>query len=139
HRNPNLLVCERKLWLIDHGAALYAHHDWRGVDEARTRTPFPLIKQHVMLTRADDLRAADARLSAVFTPETIAGVLARVPEALLLDPSRPGEFATADEARARYAEYLTTRLREPRAWVDEAERARDLARAEPPRPLKARR
>jgi hypothetical protein len=138
-RNPNLMVWDGRLWLIDHGAALYAHHDWRGVDEARTRTPFPLIKQHVMLPRADDLRAADARLSAALTPEVIAGVLERVPEALLMDPTRSGEFATADEARARYVEYLTTRLREPRAWVDEAERARDAARAEPPRALKARR
>src|SRR5690606_3444407 len=28
HRNPNLLVWQGDVWLIDHGAALYAHHDW---------------------------------------------------------------------------------------------------------------
>jgi hypothetical protein len=28
HRNPNLLIWNRKPWLIDHGAALYAHHNW---------------------------------------------------------------------------------------------------------------
>src|SRR5437773_11403859 len=28
HRNPNLMICNRKAYLIDHGAALYAHHDW---------------------------------------------------------------------------------------------------------------
>ena len=28
-------------WLIDHGAALYAHHDWASVDEARTRHELP--------------------------------------------------------------------------------------------------
>ena len=29
-RNPNLLWCGGKLWLIDHGAALYWHHAWDG-------------------------------------------------------------------------------------------------------------
>ena len=29
-RNPNLLLWHRRLWLIDHGAALYQHHGWRG-------------------------------------------------------------------------------------------------------------
>ena len=28
-RNTNMLVWHGKLWLIDHGAALYFHHDWR--------------------------------------------------------------------------------------------------------------
>ena len=27
-RNPNLLLWHRRLWLIDHGAALVFHHDW---------------------------------------------------------------------------------------------------------------
>ena len=27
-RNPNLLVWHRNIWLIDHGAALYFHHNW---------------------------------------------------------------------------------------------------------------
>ena len=31
HRNPNLLVWQREPWLIDHGGALYAHHDWSNV------------------------------------------------------------------------------------------------------------
>jgi hypothetical protein len=30
-RNPNLLVWDRRLWLIDHGSALYAHHAWSTV------------------------------------------------------------------------------------------------------------
>ena len=44
HRNPNLLVWRRSPWLIDHGGALYAQHDWATVDEARTRTPFARIR-----------------------------------------------------------------------------------------------
>jgi hypothetical protein len=57
-RNPNLMVWQRRPWLIDHGAALYAHHDWASVDEARTRTAFPLVREHVLLRHAGDLHAA---------------------------------------------------------------------------------
>ena len=139
HRNPNLMIWERKPWLIDHGAALYMHHDWASVDDARTRTAFPLIAQHVLLAHSGDLLAADAELAPRLTAEVIAGVLARVPDALLTDPVAGSEFASAAEARERYGEYLTRRLEAPRAWVAQAVAARETVRATPPRPLSARR
>jgi hypothetical protein len=40
---PAVVVWDRRPWLIDHGGALYAHHHWAAVDEARTRTAFPRI------------------------------------------------------------------------------------------------
>ena len=76
HRNPNLMIWKREPWLIDHGAALYAHHNWGAVDEARTRTPFPLIEKHVLLRQSADLLDADARLAERLTPEAIDRVLA---------------------------------------------------------------
>jgi HipA-like protein len=139
HRNPNLLVWERRPWLIDHGAALYAHYDWKSVDETRTRTPFPLIARHVLLRHADDLGAADARLSAALTDEVVAGVMEGVPDELLMDDVGGAEFDSADEARERYRAYLRTRLAAPRAFAAEAVRARDAVLREPPRPLSARR
>jgi hypothetical protein len=139
HRNPNLLVWDRRPWLIDHGAALYAHYDWKNVDEARTRTPFALTKNHVLLRHAGDLEAADARLSAALSEDVVAGVLARVPDALLMDEVSGAEWDSADEARARYRAYFATRLRAPRDFAAEAVRARDAALREPPRKLSARR
>lgn len=138
-RNANLLVWERRPWLIDHGAALYAHHDWKSVDEARTRTPFPLVKQHILLAKSGDLRAADERMTASITADRIHAVLSMIPDSILLDPSRPGEFETAEEARERYVRYLTTRIEAPRAFVDEAERAKETASAQPPKRISARR
>lgn len=138
-RNPNLLVWERRPWLIDHGAALYAQHDWPAVDEARARTPFPLIRDHVLLAAAGDLEAADADLAARFTDEALAGVLDMVPDALLEDPALAADFPSAGAARERYAGYLATRLRGPRAWVAEAAAARERRLAEPPRRLHSRR
>lgn len=139
HRNPNILIWNRSPWLIDHGAALYAHHDWSSVDDARTRTPFALIRQHVLLARADDLTAADAAMTRALGPEAIDEALRAIPDALLLDASRGREFPTADAARARYREYLLARLEAPRSFVDEAARARTALLAEPPRRLSARR
>ena len=127
-RNPNLLVWEGSVWLIDHGAALYAHHAWDSVDEARTRTPFPLIRDHVLLAHSGDLAEADARLSAVLTDEAVTAVLEAVPDALLVDPARPGGFATAAEARERYRGYLRTRLEAPRAFLAQPPKARSARR-----------
>ncbi len=137
-RNPNLMVWNGGLRLIDHGAALYAHHDWARVDEARTRSPFSLIKSHVLLARSGDLEAADARAAAALRDGVLGEILARVPDSLLAD--FPGaDFGTAEEARERYARYLGERLRGPRAFVEEAIRAREQVLREPPRPLRARR
>jgi hypothetical protein len=139
HRNPNLLVWERRPWLIDHGAALYAHHDWPRVDADRTRAPFPLIRDHVLLGVSSDVTTLDAEMAQRISEETVAKVLDQVPDSLLMDPLVRGEFATAEAARERYARYLRERLRPPRAFVAEAEAARKKLVHEPARPLSARR
>ena len=141
HRNPNLLVWERTPWLIDHGAALYAQHDWSATDAARTRTPFPLIRDHVLLDQSGDLADADARMAAALSDEVLDEVLRLVPDALLTDGAGDGraEFATGDEARERYRAYLSTRLEGPRDFVAEAERAKERRRLAPPAPYSARR
>jgi hypothetical protein len=123
HRNPNLMIWQRAPWLIDHGTALYAHHDWSVVDEARTRSPFPLIREHVLLSHARDIEGADTRLSERISEDLLARVLAAVPDALLLDPVSKPAFPAGEQARARYLEYFMTRLREPRAFVETAVRA----------------
>ena len=139
HRNPNILIWERQPWLIDHGAALYAHHDWASVDAERTRTRFPLIKDHVLLSLADELTGADAELAAGFDEPTLEAVLADVPDALLLDPVVGREFGSAEATRERYVAYLRERLRGPRDFVEEAIAARERLRSQPPRRLEARR
>ena len=54
-RNSNILVWHRRLWLIDHGAALYFHHAWNNPLE-RSSDPFLHIKDHVLLSLAGSLR-----------------------------------------------------------------------------------
>ena len=115
-RNTNLLHWHDQLWLIDHGASLYFHHQWRGWQE-RAQAPFPQIQEHVLRPLAGDLSAVDARLRPVLDDAALRRVVASVPDAWL-----GGEalFADIAEQRAAYLEYLTTRLHGSRRWLQEA-------------------
>jgi hypothetical protein len=126
-RNPNLLIWQRALHLIDHGAAIYVHHNWANFDADRVRAPFPPIRDHVLLPRAGDLAAADARMTERLDAAVVQEVLAAVPDTLLMDApeGKAPPFATADEARAQYVEYLAGRLTEPRRFVEHALTAQD--------------
>ncbi|MCC7152873.1 MAG: aminotransferase class I and II [Rubrivivax sp.] len=118
-RNTNLLMWHRRLWLIDHGAALYFHHAWDGALE-RAGQPFARIAEHVLLPWASELAAADARLAPQLTRERIEIILAAVPDEWL--PPEP-LFADAAAERRAYVDYLTRRLQAPRAFAAEAARA----------------
>ena len=119
-RNPNLLLWHRRLYLIDHGAALYFQHGWDG-DPARADAGFPLIRDHVLLPWADDVRRADAELASKLTMDTIADIVAQVPDAWL---EGADAFADAATQRAAYRDYLVRRLAHREAFVGETERAR---------------
>ncbi|HET9623622.1 MAG TPA: HipA family kinase [Kofleriaceae bacterium] len=116
-KNPNMLRWHRALYLIDHGAALYFHHDWRD-HLARARSPFAMIRNHALLPFAGDLRAADAELAPKITEAALTQILADVPDAWL-----DGE-ATPAATRRAYVEHLCTRASAPRAFVEEAIRAK---------------
>ncbi len=122
-RNANLLVWHRKLWLIDHGAALYFHHNWaHGADQSRK--PFALIRDHVLLPFAGALEVADARMSASITPAVIASIVATIPDDWLVDDPQFAGPDAADLQRRAYRDYLAGRLQSPRSFVEEAVRAR---------------
>jgi hypothetical protein len=119
-RNVNMLVWEDKLWLIDHGAALYFHHDWNNY-LARSHTPFSFIKQHTLLKFASDLEGADERLVARLDEAIITGIVEMVPDVWL---GGEEQFATIADHRTGYVNYLTSRLAASEAFVKEAIRAR---------------
>lgn len=115
-RNTNLLVWRGTIWLIDHGASLYFHHSWEGW-QSRVQSPFPLIKDHVLLHLAGDLPAADARLRPRATEGAIRAVVDDVPEEWLEKEAAVGDAAAIREA---YVTYLMARLDGPRLWLQEA-------------------
>lgn len=119
-RNVNMLIWQNDLWLIDHGAALYVHHDWLNYQE-RAKSPFSLIKQHSLLKLAGDLPGANHRLAPRLPAERLAAIVALVPEEWLAGEER---FAGPDEHRHAYVEYLTSRLAAAPVFVQEAVHAR---------------
>jgi len=121
-RNANLLMWHRKLWLIDHGAALYFHHSWTDMDQ-RARDPFALIKQHILLPFASSLEAADSVMTAAITDDAIREVVELAPDDWMVGNS---PFQTTAENRNAYVDYLLRRIDEPRYFFEEAMRARSV-------------
>jgi len=112
-RNPNLLLWHDRLWLIDHGAALYLQHG--GLDPvAHADKPFPLIAEHVLLPHAGSILEAHDRLAEIADGALVDAV------ALV-----PGEWLTSGggDTRDTYLDYLRRRLRSG-SFAGEAERAR---------------
>ena len=121
-RNTNMLIWHRRLWLIDHGAALYFHHTWANYLE-RSRTPFSMIKDHVLLQFASSLREVDAKMTGRVTPDIIDSVVKLIPDAWLVGDS---PFSGSNQHRDAYMEYLLSRLEPPHVFLEEAIRARSL-------------
>ncbi|HEY3802386.1 MAG TPA: HipA family kinase [Kofleriaceae bacterium] len=112
-RNPNMLRWHKQLYLIDHGAALYFHHAWTD-HMARARGSFAPIRDHALLPFASSIGDADAELAPRVTEAVLRAIVAEIPDDYLL----------GDATRDGYVEHLLERLSAPRAFVEEAERAR---------------
>lgn len=111
-QNPNLLRWHKRFYLIDHGAALYFHHNWQNMDQM-ARSRFPAIRDHVLLPWADGIEIADARLRPLLNDALFDRILEQVPEPWLVSGKR-----------SDYAEYFRLRLAAAPAFVEEAVNAR---------------
>ncbi len=110
-RNPNLLIWHERLWLIDHGAALYLQHG--GLDPVgHAGRPFPMIADHVLLPYAGSIMEAHERLAPMVDRQVLEEIAALVP---------PNWFI-GDPPEA-YVDYLARRAQSA-AFAEEAERAR---------------
>jgi len=119
-RNVNMLIWHRRLWLIDHGAALYFHHAWNQRDH-HALTPFPLIKDHVLLKSARMLAEVDAEMRARIDIDKIAAIVELIPDAW---PADDAGFMGKSQQRDAYLNYFTARLASSDIFVKEAIHAR---------------
>jgi hypothetical protein len=122
-RNPNILCWHRSLYFIDHGAALYFHHNWQQAADVETaaRSRFPAVRDHVLLPWASRIAEADRRLRPQLTEARLAAAIDEVPDAWLVPPDG---HATAAERRAGYRSFFSGRLAAAPLFVEEAVRAR---------------
>lgn len=119
-RNPNLLLARGRLWLIDHGAALYFHHAWANAGPS-ARSPFAPVRDHVLLPRAAKLDEAGAALRAKLAAAPVRELLAALPDAWLAAADAPGD---PDATREAYARWFEARLEAAEIFENEARNAR---------------
>jgi hypothetical protein len=122
-RNTNMLVWHRRLWLIDHGSALYIHHTWKDA-AAHARRPMVALKSNVLMPLAGSILDADDRLAPKLSVELLATIVAEVPDDWL---SPQDGLPDPAAHRAAYLDYLTRRLAAHRRIAEEAEHARSGA------------
>lgn len=122
-RNTNMLIWNRELWLIDHGASLIFHHAWSDPEKAAL-SPFPYIKDHALLHRAGSLTQADKEMRQKITPRTLCKIVDAVPDEWL---HWEDTDLTPTMIRDAYKRFLTMRLANSEIFVNaaiEAQKAR---------------
>ena len=119
-KNPNVLIWNKELWIIDNGASFYFHHNWPTWENHLTRT-FPLIKDHVLLAQATQLPEAAKAIPLILTASVIQDIIANIPEDWLINE---GDALSPAEMRAAYTLYLTTKLSMIDVLAKEAQDAR---------------
>lgn len=120
--NPNMMIWNNDLWLIDHGASFYFHHAWTNPSKSAL-DPFPFIKNHVLLPYADQLEKADKLMRQAITPRTLRKIVDLIPEDWLTEED--SEISPA-ERRETYYKFLTERLSNSRLFTQEAIKQRAL-------------
>ncbi len=118
-KNTNLLNWKKELWLIDHGASLYFHHNWDTWKDYLERG-FSRIKEHVLLERATELQAAKEEIRATISKKVILDIVANIPEDWLLQENA----LSPEEMRAAYIRFLDSRLNRIDLLAKEAQDAR---------------
>ncbi len=118
-RNTNMLMWNKELWLIDHGACLYFHHAWTDW-ETQSIKPFVQVKDHVLLRWASELEKADETFRTILTGEQIDAIVNLVPDEWLISEAAPN----ATDNRSVYKQFLLNRIAHSHLFIKEAQHAR---------------
>jgi hypothetical protein len=119
-KNTNMLIWHKELWLIDHGACLYFHHSWNNWEQ-HAKSPFALIKDHVLLPQASLLKEVDAEFKALLTNEILEEIVNTIPLEWL---QWEDTDETPESLRNVYLQFLQTRLNNSEIFVNQAQNAR---------------
>lgn len=119
-RNTNMLMWHKELWLIDHGASLYFHHSWVNW-EKYALSPFPQIKDHVMLPYASELDKVYSQFKEILTPTKVAEIVNQLPDDWL---HWGGSDEQPKDIKKVYTDFLAERLNHSEIFAKEAQNAR---------------
>jgi len=118
-KNTNMLWWNKELWLIDHGACLYFHHNWDNWLKQSSR-PFTLVKDHVLLPQATELKKIDNEFRRLLNEKIIKEIVQKIPGDWLLPDGASPDIETN---RKVYEDFLTRRLSHSDIFVKEAQHA----------------
>src|SRR5690554_4168480 len=119
-RNTNMLIWHKELWLIDHGASFYFHHAFTNW-EKQALTAFPLIKDHVLLPKANELDKANEKFKSILNESILQQLVALIPDQWL---QWKETALSPQELREIYFEFLAIRLKHSESFVKQAQHER---------------
>lgn len=119
-KNTNLLNWNQELWLIDHGASFYFHHNWPQWETHLGRT-FPKINEHVLLAKATQITEAKCEIIALLQQDIIADIVNNIPDEWLREES---DDFTPSEKRSAYIDFLQSKVSNLDLLAKEAQDAR---------------
>lgn len=119
-KNTNMLIWHKELWLIDHGATFYFHHSWDNWEKAAA-SPFPYIKDHVLLPQASLVEEINAEMNALLTNEKLREITDLIPADWL---NWEDTDMDAEEIREVYYQFLVLRKNNANNFVKQIQDAR---------------
>ena len=122
-KNTNMLIWHKELWLIDHGACLYFHHSWSDW-EGHAKSPFSLIKDHVLLPQATRLNEVNAQTKELLSGAVLKSIVDLIPDDWL---HWEDTDETPEQIREIYFKFLSTRLAHSDIFLKQAQDARTAA------------
>lgn len=115
-RNTNMLLWNKELWLIDHGAAFYFHHAWSDIDKA-VKSDFPYVRDHALLRDAALLEEVDRSLHQSISVDDLNEIVDLVPDEWLDEPE---SGLTPSERREVYRRFIVERFNNSKSFTDHA-------------------
>jgi hypothetical protein len=119
-RNTNMLLWHKELWLIDHGAAFYFHHSWTNWGN-HAKSPFTLIKNHVLLPLAGELDKVNTEFQALLTDDVLRKIINLIPTEWL---QWQDTEASPEEIKEVYFQFLVIRKLHAAIFIKHAQDAR---------------
>lgn len=120
-QNTNMMLWNKELWLIDHGAGFYFHHSDKDAESASV-DPFPYIRNHALLREADSLEKADSLMRQAITPRTLNKIVDLLPEEWLVEAY---PHKSPEETKNYYKTFLNQRLANSKIFTKRAIEERD--------------
>lgn len=121
YRNTNMLMWNKELWLIDHGASFYFHHTWENWEKT-SKSPFSYVKDHVLLPQASELDAANTYALSKLNAANLSALVDELPQSWL---EWEDVDATTEQLKTVYKQFLINRLASTELFINEAKKIRD--------------